>query len=657
MGEKAVVEVAPYGTWASPVSAELAGGASRSFMRLELDGGELYWLEARPLEGGRTVLVRADGSAAGQTITPEGFNVRSRVHEYGGGSVLVDDGKVFFTNFADQALYVQELSDQAGAPSVAAPRKITRDDGLRYADCDIDRGRNRLICVREDHRGDGEAVNELVSVALDSGPVNGDVLWSHADFVAYPRLNRAGSRLAWISWDHPNMPWDSVALWVADVGDDGAIANSRRLNSAFEESVLQPVWDDDGVLYVLSDRGGWWNLYKVEDDRLVAVHELDAELGGPLWGLGADFYALVGDDRALIEFHSAARSGIGLLSLSDGTVTPFDLPFAGFASLKVRGPTAYMLAGRDDGPGAIIEVDLRSGEHKVVADTGPNLVADGYISRAQPVEFATAGGGAVAYAYYYPPTNVDFEAPRDEAPPLMVLMHGGPTGGAGRGFSIAKQFWTSRGFAIIDVNYRGSTGFGRRYRELLRGEWGVVDLEDAVAATQYLVEQGLADPDRLLIRGGSAGGYTTLSALAFTDVFAAGANYYGVSDLEALALHTHKFESRYLDSMIGPYPEAIETYKARSPIYALDGFSSPLITFQGLEDQIVPPAQSEKIYNAVKEKGTATAYIAFAGEQHGFRKAENNVTALESELYFYGRVLGFQPAGELPVVAIDNLIE
>ena len=362
------------------------------------------------------------------------------------------------------------------------------------------------------------------------------------------------------------------------------------------------------------------------------------------------------DQQALIEYGNAGGQSLGVLDFGSGETRPFDLPYVGYGSPVARDGIAYFLASLSDGPTQIVSLDLATGEHTVIHETGERVVAPGYLSVAEAITFPTAGGGE-AYGYYYAPVNADYSAPTGELPPLMVLMHGGPTGATSPAFSPAKQFWTSRGFAVVDVNYRGSTGYGRKFRQALNGQWGIVDLEDAVAATKYLVSQNKADPNRLLIRGGSAGGYTTLSALAFTDVFAAGANYFGVSDLTALAEHTHKFESRYLDSMVGPYPEAAETYAARSPINALDSFNSPLITFQGLDDRVVPPAQSELIYEALKAKGTPTAYVPFEGEQHGFRSAENNITALQSELYFYGKVLGFEPAGDLPAVEIDNLAE
>ena len=626
----------------------MAASSSKAILALEADGDNLYWLESRPLDAGRYVVVRRNAEGDKQDVTDAGFNVRTRVHEYGGASFVVAGSTVVFSNFADQGLYAQEPQRE--------PRLLSMSDQVRYADCEYDSTRSRLICVREDHREAGEAINAIAAVDLGGSRGDGTVLWGGSDFVAYPRLNADGTRLAWLSWDHPNMPWDNVALWVAELDVDGNLHDPRQLNAGVEESLLQPAWADDGTLYFLSDRSGWWNVHRWDGRAISPVHEVSAELGGPLWSLGTKFFALISSKQALVGYHDANGEGIGVLALDDGELTPIELPFVSYQDLLVRRQQAYFVAGREDAPAVIVELNLASGKHRIVHESGERAVDERHLSRGQPIEFPTADGLS-AHAYYYPPVNGDFTPPEDERPPLMVLMHGGPTSASGSSFSIAKQFWTSRGIAVVDVNYRGSSGYGRAYRQQLNGRWGVVDVQDAVAATRYAVDRGLADPNRLLIRGGSAGGFTTLAALAFTDVFAAGANYFGVSDLEALAKDTHKFESRYLDSIVGPYPERSDLYKERSPINALDGFTSPLITFQGLEDRVVPPDQSEMIYEALKSKGVPTAYVPFEGEQHGFRKSENIVISLETELYFYGKVLGFEPAGELTTVHIDNLAE
>ncbi len=639
---------APYGTWSSPISAELVATAANALLSLSAEDNAVYWLEMRPEEGGRYVLVKG-GSGQPVEVAPSQFNLRSRVHEYGGASYRVHNNTLYFTNFADQALYRQ-------SPSTAAAR-LTASDGLRYADCDVHPDGGQLVCVREDHRGDAEPLNQIVLVPLpDTGaaPGDGNVIWSGGDFVAYPRFSADGSSLAWISWDHPNMPWDSVSLWVAGINAAGQLQNPVQLNPGEGDSVLQPTWAEDGTLYFLSDRSGWWNLHRWRNGSVSAVHQTEAELGDALWTLGNRYFALHGNKQALISLHNEAGQKLALLSLDSGEHRVIDLPFVSYDSLAVAGNTAYFIAGRHDQPAAVVALDLNSDEHRIIHEAGDAGVPAAYISTAQALRFPTPGGYD-AHAYYYPPRNADYRAPEGERPPLMVVMHGGPTGATSAAFSIAKQFWTSRGIAVIDVNYSGSTGYGRTYRNRLRGAWGEADVADAIAATRYAVDAGLADPDRLLIRGGSAGGFTTLAALAAGDVFAAGANYYGVSDLEVLARDTHKFESRYLDSLIGPYPAQQQVYKARSPINNLQSFTSPLITLQGLDDQIVPPNQSEMIFQALVDKGVPSAYLTFAGEQHGFRKAASITAALEAELYFYGKVLGFAPSGKLMEIDIVNL--
>ncbi|MEM9623806.1 MAG: prolyl oligopeptidase family serine peptidase [Pseudomonadota bacterium] len=640
---------APFGTWTSPISANLVAEAANALLQVSVRDGTLYWLEMRPTEGGRYVLVKHDGQP--RDVTPAEFNVRSRVHEYGGGSFTAVDRGAYFVNFSDQSLY------HVDAERVVT--RITQTEGLRYADCDAHPHQTLLACVREDHRGDGEALNTIVGINTGATEtVQDTVLWDKSDFVAYPRFSPDGTQLAWISWDHPNMPWDHVQLWVAEVSAAGLLENVQQLNTGVDESILQPTWASDGTLYFLSDRSGWWNMHRWKGEAtnpaIQPVHALEAELGDALWGLGSRFFALTSDTTALVSYHRNSTQTLALLSLTTGDLEPLDLPFVSFHSLAASGNKAYFIAGRENLPAAVVELNLDTKAHHIVHASGERAVADGYVSRSQPVSFSTASG-ETAHAYYYPPVNVDYSAPEGERPPLMIVMHGGPTGSTSPGFNIAKQFWTSRGIAVMDVNYRGSTGYGRAYRNRLQGTWGVADVQDAIAATEFAVQQGLADPQRLLIRGGSAGGFTVLAALASSGVFAAGANYYGVSDLTVLARDTHKFESRYLDSLIGPYPAEAEIYTARSPINALDSFSSPLITLQGLEDEIVPPNQSEKIFNALVNKGVAAAYLTYAGEQHGFRQAESIISSLEAELYFYGRVLGFEPAGELPAVDIVNL--
>lgn len=639
----AAVTQAPYGSWTSTLSAARLAEGGASIGGLMVDGNDVYWVEARPAEQGRNVVMRLDADAKPVDVTPAPFNVRTRVHEYGGGAWQVDDGEVFFSHFVDNRLYRQS--------SAGEPVALTSESNLRYADCTIDRARERVVCVREDHRKDGEPVNGLVAVGLKGGAED-RLLWQESDFVAAPRLSADGSKLAWVSWNHPNMPWDHTALWVADIGNDGALRNVRRINEGVDESAIEPQWSPDGQLYFVSDRSGWWNLRRWSSDGgVTAVLEREAEFAGPLWQLGQRSYRLLSADEAVVTFSREGFQRIGLLNLRNAELREYDIPFTSQGAPDVVGRTAWFVGHSETAPSALVRLNLDSGEHEVVYRSAQAQLAPEAVSKAQPFKFSTAGG-ASAHAFFYPPNNAGYRAPEGELPPAIVLIHGGPTGQAMPRFNPSIQYWTQRGIAVIDVNYRGSAGFGRDYRNLLREQWGVVDVEDAVHAARHAVAEGWADPDRLAIRGGSAGGYTTLAVLALHDQFAVGANYYGVSDIEALARDTHKFESRYLDSLIGPYPQARERYIERSPIHHLDGFDRPLIVFQGLEDKVVPPNQSEMIVEALKARGVPVAYVAFEGEGHGFRRSENQIRSLEAELYFYGQVLGFQPADQIEPVEI-----
>ncbi len=640
---------APYGTWTSPLSAADLGGATLGFSSLRAVDGALYWLEYRPHEAGRSVVMRLNADGAMETVTPDGFNVRSRVHEYGGTPYVVAGDTVFFSHFADQRLYARTGG--------AAPSPLTAAEPLRYADCTVDPGRRRLICVREDHRPEtleahGEARNSLVAIDMDSGVQT--VLHEGSDFFAYPRLSPDGSTLAWTAWDHPNLPWDSVRLQMAAIGAGGLFETVRTVNDGEQESVLQPTWTADGRLYFLADRSGYWALYEWAAGSVRTVIERPADLGGALWSLGETWFDRLPDGRVVAVFTDKAKAKLGLIDPATGTYTPIDIGPAELHEPAVVNGQLYGVASFPDRMAALVAIDPETGALEILREAGTQPLDDAFIAIPAPIAFPT-GEGEEAHAFYYPPTNPDFTAPEGERPPLIVTVHGGPTGHRSAAFRLDMQYWTTRGFAVLDVNYRGSSGFGRAYRERLYGEWGLADVEDAVKGALHMAERGLADPDRLLIRGGSAGGYVVLAAMAFHDVFAAGANYFGVSDAEALAKDTHKFESRYLDQLIGPYPARKDLYVARSPIHHLDGFTKPLIVLQGLQDKIVPPNQSQAIVNALRKKGIPVAYLTFPEEQHGFRKAENRERALEAELSFYGRVLGFTPAGALPPVEIENL--
>ena len=639
---------APYGSWESPVTADLIVAGATTLGQIALDGDDVYWVEMRPRESGRNVIVRRTPDGQITDVTPAPFNVRTRVHEYGGGAFTVADGTVYFTNFDDQRLYRQRQD--------GAPEPITPEGDKRYADMVVDTRRGQIICVCEDHEtSSGEPVNMLVSLSTNS-EAEMKVLVSGADFYSSPRLSPDGAKLAWLTWDHPNMPWDGVELWVADLDADGSVANAVQAAGGAEESVFQPEWSPGGVLHFVSDRTGWWNLYRWQNGSVEALAPMEAEFGKPQWVFGMSTYAFDTDRRIVCSYATNGVWRVALLDTDAKRLDPIDIPFTemGRGDIKAGQGRAVLEAGSSSQPMSLISIDLESLEWDPMRRSSDTAVEPGYLSPSQPIEFP-AEDGLTAHGIYYAPNNQDYQPLPDEKPPLLVKSHGGPTSAASTALDLSIQFWTSRGFAVLDVNYGGSTGYGRAYRERLKGRWGIIDIDDCVNGARYLVDRGLADGNRLAIDGGSAGGYTTLAALTFRDVFKAGASYYGVSDLEALAKDTHKFESRYLDSLIGPYPERLDLYNERSPIHFTDRLSCPLILFQGLEDKIVPPDQAEKMFDAVRAKGIPTAYLAFEGEQHGFRRAENIKRTLEGELYFYSRVFGFEAAGDLEPVDIVNI--
>ena len=642
--------VVPFGEWPSPITPDLVVAASVSLGEVLLDGPDVCWSELRPAEGGRVQVVRRGADGTTTDLLPEGFSARTRVHEYGGGAWLVDDGWLYFANWSDQRLHRSPLG--GGTPEPITPEPPS-PGAWRYAD--VRRLDGFLICVRERHDTGGEAVNEIVAVPVD-GSSEPQVLVGGNDFYASPRLSPSGHQLVWIQWDHPDMPWDSTELRAAAievVGGEVRLGEPVLVAGGPGESVTQPVFRPDGELHLLSDRDtGWWNAYGVAADGTVEARtRLEAEIGTPPWVFGMSRYGFLADGRMVLAYAEDGLDRLAVLGL-DGTVTDLDLPYTEISSLAVR-PTSVVFVGASfEREAAVVEVAIGGGVDAPVAGEVEVLrpprdlgLDPAWFSVARSVSFPSGGDDErTAHALYYPPANPDVEAPDGGAPPMLVLIHGGPTAMARGRLDLAKQYWTSRGFAIADVNYGGSTGYGRAYRELLKGAWGIVDVEDCIAAARWLADQGLADAERLCIRGGSAGGFTVLAALVQSDVFAAGASSYGVADLTALAEETHKFESRYLDGLVGPYPEAKAVYEERSPINHVDQLDSPLIVFQGLEDEIVPPNQSEMVVEALQRKGVTVEYHAFEGEQHGFRKAETVIAVLESELAFYGRVLGFTPA-------------
>jgi dipeptidyl aminopeptidase/acylaminoacyl peptidase len=645
------VREAPFGAWASPVTADLIAGATIRLGQVALLGDDIFWSEGRPQEQGRNVVVRRTPDGTLADVNPAPFNVRTRAHEYGGGAFVPLAGDagpgLVFSHYDDQQLY---RIDRGGAPRV-----LTHDAQQRYADAIVDAPRRRLVAVREDHRGgDIDAVASLVAVDLRDGNVQ--VLLQGPDFLASPRLSPDGRRLAWLSWDHPNMPWDGSTLWLADLADDGSLGKANAVAGGASESIFQPEWSPRGELHFASDRSGWWNLYRLRGDAIEALHPMDAEFGEPQWAFAMATYGFDGRGQIVCTFLRDGVSRLATLDSDTGRFTEIATPFCAIEELHVGRDFAVFVAGSPTLPSAIVRLDLRTHAHEVLRQTSSATLAPAFVALARPITFPTEGG-LQAHAFFYPPTNGDFVGPAGARPPLIVINHGGPTGSTDAAFTWSVQNWTSRGFAIVDVNYGGSHGYGRAYRQRLNGQWGVVDVDDAINAARTLIERGEVDPDRVVIRGASAGGYTTLAALTFRRFFKAGASHYGIGDLEALAADTHKFESRYLDTLIGPYPAARALYRERSPVHHTDALASPMILFQGAEDKAVPPAQAQTMYDAVRAKGLPVAYLVFEGEQHGFRRAATIRRTLEAELYFYGQVFGFAPADAIEAVPIANLAQ
>ncbi|HEV2915598.1 MAG TPA: S9 family peptidase [Pyrinomonadaceae bacterium] len=639
-------KIAPYGSWKSPITSDLIVTGSIGLHQSTLDGEDVYWTEMRPSEGGRSVIVRRSADGRTEDVTPPPFNSRTRVHEYGGGDYLVADGTLYFSNFSDQRIYRQRMGQ--------TPEAITPAVEMRYADAVSDARRNRLVCVREDHTEAGrEAVNTLVSIDLE-GEDSGRVIASGNDFYSSPRLSADGSRLAFLTWNHPNMPWDGTELWVSELDEAGSVTRSVRVAGGLRESIFQPEWSADGTLHFISDRSGWWNLYRFSEGRVEPLCPMEAEFGQPQWVFGMSVYGFESPTRIICAYTERGHARLARLDTVTRKLEAIETPYADITYLRVNSGGAVFRGGSPSSPACIARLDLATGETAVLRRSNDLKIDGGYLSIAQAVEFPTENG-LTAHAFFYPPQNRDFSAPPGERPPLLVKSHGGPTSAASPTLSLNIQYWTSRGIGVLDVNYGGSTGYGRAYRERLKGQWGVVDVDDCVNGARHMAARGLVDGERLMIDGGSAGGYTTLCALTFRDAFKAGASHFGVSDAGALARETHKFESRYLDGLIGPYPEREDLYKERSPIYFADRLSCPVIFFQGLEDKVVPPNQAELMVVALRAKGVPVAYVAFEGEQHGFRRAENIKRALDGELYFYSRVFGFELADRVEPVEIENL--
>jgi len=626
------MNTAPHGAWVSPITSGRVAAAMVELLDVQFDRDAVLWIEGRPQEGGRHVLVRQPHDGASIDVLPPAHAARTRVHEYGGAAALVAGGTVWFSSFRDQRLY---RLDGNGTPVALSPE--VPDAALRYADGRIDGQRRLWIGVREDHRDAArEAVNTIVARHADAAGPDTVLLQGH-DFYAAPRLSPDGQRLAWLAWDHPDMPWTGAQLWVGDFNGSG-VANARKVAGCTGDSVCQPEWSPDGVLHFVSDRSGWWNLHRLEASGALAnVCPRAAEFARPQWKLGMSNYAFQSATEVVCACIEGGRGTLALLDLARGTLAPFDLPYTEFSSVKAQAGKVAFIGGGASVASAVVWLNPRTGQHSVLrqaTDVIDDPAIRRHLSTPQPIEFPTSNG-VTAHALFYPPHNADFHAPAQERPPLLVRCHGGPTSSATRALDLRTHYWTSRGIAVVDVDYGGSAGYGRAYRERLHGTWGQVDAEDCAAAVRHLSAQEIIDPERVVISGGSAGGFTVLSCLTSADpdlrrLFKAGGSHYGVSDPQALARDTHKFESRYLDWLIAP-----QDWEARSPVRNADRLEAPVAFFQGSEDKVVPPSQTEAMVAALRRKGLTAQYLLFAGEQHGFRQQKNIQWALEAEFHFF----------------------
>jgi dipeptidyl aminopeptidase/acylaminoacyl peptidase len=638
-------ETMSYGSWRSPLSAARVAEGSVTQLDLARLTDATYWVESRPSDGGRYVLVRRDEDGGLTDLTPPGYSTRSRVYEYGGAAWTFDGETIYFVNYDDQRIYRLEPGAEPAPITPEPPRPAS----LRYADPRITPDGRFLICIREIH-GEGEPVNDLVILPLD-GSAEPRTLVSGRDFYSSPRVSPDGGQFAWVEWPHPNMPWDGTELWLGDLQPDGSLTNTRRVAGGADESVIQPNWSPEGVLHFVSDRTGWWNLYRWAEGGEEQLTSEEADLGRPEWRFNTRHYGFLSGGRIACAF---IDQGVTKLSIRqpDGTLQPVESPYTDIAYLSCNWDSgAAMVAAGPATPSGVVLLDAGSGVLTPATLTEAERLPERYVSMPRSVGFPTTGG-QTAYGFYYPPTNPDFQGPGDERPPLVVFVHGGPTSHVGPVLSGTTQFFTTRGIAVFDLNYGGSSGYGRAYRERLRENWGIVDVDDAVNAARYLVEQGLVDGGRLAVRGGSAGGYTTLACAAFTDAFGAGIDYYGLADLVAFVATTHKFESRYLDGLIGSWPAEEARFRERSPISRADDIRCPLLVIQGELDKIVPPDQSEVMVAGLQRNGVPHAYLSFPDEQHGFRVAANIQRALEAELAFLSRVFGFGSAE--PIAALSS---
>lgn len=637
----------PFGSWPSPISAEMVALGSMSISSPRIQYDDIYWIESRAAEKGRLVIMHWDKNTL-REINPTPFNARTNVHEYGGGAYLVSSDAIYFNHLVDSQIY------QVRPYTLTIP--VTRGKNVRYADFIIDKKRDQLISISEEHSSSpidhaDNVINRLIAITLD-GRGKETILAEGYDFYSSPRLSPDGNKLAWLCWNHPNMPWDGTELWLAEFDEAGQITNSRKVAGGDSESIFQPEWSPDGKLHFVSDLTGWWNIYQLADNGLIPLCRTDAEFGRPQWGFGMSTYGFTNADEIICTYSREGIHSLASLGVRSGTLIPFTTPYTDISDLQVGKDFVVFIGGSAMRPSELVKLDLKTRDIEVIAKSVDKLPEQNTLSISEIIHFPSSDE-RTSHGFFYPPVNSAYKGPENARPPLIVMSHGGPTSATTNTLKMSIQYWTSRGFAVLDVNYGGSTGYGRAYRESLNGQWGVVDVDDCENGALYLASQGQVDKEKLIIRGGSAGGFTTLCALTFRNTFKAGASLYGVSDLIALSADTHKFESRYDQRLVGDR----RLYQERSPINFAEKISCPIIFFQGLDDKVVPPAQSEKMVKALEANHIQVAYITYEDEGHGFRKAENIKRTLEAELYFYAKVFGFDVSENIEPVEIKNTIQ
>jgi dipeptidyl aminopeptidase/acylaminoacyl peptidase len=614
--------VLPFGTWPSSLSAEKVASAAPKINHIQSCNDLVTWVESRPNEGGRNVIIGRSKNGLIKDLIPAPYSHYSRVHEYGGMAYALSENSIYFVNASDQRIYQQQFG-------TTTPVAIT-ESGPRFADLIIDSVNHRLIAVCEQHNETTEPENYLVGISLVAGNKQITPLARGADFYAYPRISPDGKSLCWIEWNHPNMPWDSTQLWQADIHNH-CLENKRLIAGGDGlEAIFQPQWSPDNRLYYVSDRNNWWNIYSADHGVIV---DMAAEFATPLWQFGMSTYDFIDANTIGCLWTQQGVWYCGFVDIAKGTLQPVASTYKSMQAACCDFGGLYMVAGAPDIADQVVTVSQQGMIEAIYSPSNLNIATED-LAKPESISFPTANNTSVQ-AFFYPPTNSQYRGEDNQLPPVIAICHGGPTGATDCSLNLKIQYWTSRGFAVVDINYRGSTGFGRDYRDALNGAWGLADIEDTQYAIKFLTTQQKVDPQRCIIRGSSAGGYTVLSALTFTDTFKAGASLYGIGNLETLASDTHKFESRYLDKLVGPYPEQQTIYRQRSPINHIDQLNCPVIFLQGLEDKVVPPNQAELMVNSLKKKGIPVVYVKFPDEGHGFRKAENIIRAMQAELDFY----------------------